>query len=148
MALALLMWGADPHDKKEEGVAGTESVEKEKTGFAGVMEKVKRVVKGEKAPAKEVAEEEENGSVTGESDAVGGAVDQSNGLAESAGAEGQTPEERNRLLKDKFGHLEENGSASESDAGVNVGRDCRWSRSFCQRWRSRASGSRGNGRGG
>lgn len=125
MAGALFLWGGDIERKEK-----SESVEGEKTGIAGVMEKVKRAVKGEKEEP-EVGEEAvvtgegEAGAAAGQGGAVSAeqamanAVENSTELAEAAGAEGKSPEERNRLLKEKFGHLEENRPESGSGEGVD-----------------------------
>lgn len=139
MGLALFIWGGDLERKGEEGLVGTEAVQKEKKGFAGVMEKVKRVIKGEKAGPKVAAEAGGKAVVSGEGgvgdagqaagggaggaqgaagNSLGGAVEKSTALAESIGAEGKSPAERDRLLKEKFGHMEEDRSQGGSGEAV------------------------------
>jgi hypothetical protein len=128
MGVALFIWGSDI-ERSEEGKAGAKT--EQKTGIAGVMDKLKRAVKGEKQkPAGEAAEDETGAVVIGEGgqpavggDAVANAVGKSSELAEAVGAEAKSPAERNRLLKEKFGHLEEDraevgsgGSAGGGDA--------------------------------
>lgn len=135
MWLALFLWGGKPGDElpidgtvlQEQGAK-----EEEKKGLAGVMDKVKRAIKGEKKPVagEGVAEGEapgeeasgaaagaESGAGAGGAEQTASAVAKSTQLAEAVGAEGKSPEERNRLLKEKFGHLEEDrpaGGAGET----------------------------------
>ena len=119
MGLAYFVWGGDIEKKEEKGAAGTESVEKK--GFAGVIEKVKRVVKGEKKKP-EVADKE--GTVSGEGGAEGGdgfagAAGKSAALAESVGAEAKSPQERDQLLKEKYRHLEQDRAQGQGDGAVS-----------------------------
>lgn len=117
MAATILMWG----DHSQEGAAGgSEPETTEKTGLAGMMDKVKRAVKGDPAP-KEKTETAE-ATVTGEGgsgDPMKQAVNESIDLADSIGAEGKSPEERNRLIKEKFGHLEEDKPESAGGQGTD-----------------------------
>lgn len=130
MWLALFVWGGKPGDQLpiDETVLQEEGAKKEeKKGLAGVMDKVKRAIKGEKKPATgEATGEEAGGAAAGAQSGAGAgvaeqtasAVEKSTQLAEAVGAEAKTPEERNRLLKEKFGHLEEDdrpaGGTSEA----------------------------------
>lgn len=127
MAAAYFVWGGDIAKEEEGAGAGAESVEEEKTGFAGVVDKVKRAVKGEPAPTAEEAEaatEGEKGPVSGEGgatgDGVANAIEKSTELAEAAGAEAKSPEERNKMLKEKFGHLEEDRPESAEGEGADL----------------------------
>lgn len=135
MWLALFLWGGKPGDELPvDGAALQEKGAKkeEKKGLAGVMDKVKRAVKGEpkSGPADDVVEGQVGDAEAGEAGAGGdsaveqtaNAVEKSTQLAEAVGAEGKTPEERNRLLKEKYGHLEEEraahgGGAASTDPG-------------------------------
>ncbi|WP_411846315.1 hypothetical protein AAFN60_01230 [Roseibacillus persicicus] len=127
LGVVFFIWGSDRKDEElvDEGAPGegTESVEPKKKTF---LEKVKSVVKGEskKPPVEEAVAANEEASEAGPggagAGAVEGAVEKSVALAESVGAEGKSPEERNKLLKEKFGHLEENRpeSGTEDDEGL------------------------------
>ena len=107
MVVAFFVWGSglEGLQKGAEGAEGAK--QEEKTGIAGMVEKVKRTVKGEKTTPAE-----------GEPD--GDAVQKGSELAHSIEGEEKSLEERNRLLKEKFGHLEENGS-KDSAGGPGQG---------------------------
>lgn len=144
MWLGLFIWGGKPGDELpiDESVLQEEAGAKdEKKGLAGVMDKVKRAIKGEakSTPTDDLVEGEAGETEAGEAAAAaaataestsGGvaeqtanAVEKSAQLAEAVGAEAKTPEERNRLLKEKFGHLEEDRSAGSADGGANLARE-------------------------
>lgn len=119
LGVTYFILGGDLRDKElaAEQAAGEDgkSTEPEKKGF---LEKIKSAVKGEKEVKEEevLADSGEGAQAESGTDAVEGAVEKSEALAEAVGAEGKSPEERNQLLKEKFGHLEEDGDPAPDAA--------------------------------
>lgn len=98
MAAVIFLWG----DERQDGAAnGSGSQTAEQTGLAGMMEKVKRAVKGDPAAKAEAKE-----TVTSK----GGADE----LANSAGAKDQSLGESSQALGEKSEHSEENKLESTS----------------------------------
>lgn len=107
MGLAVFMWGKDSESKDESAGAGVESVEVEKKGVAGLLEKVKRAVKGEKSTP-----------VTGGASA---GSDASSGEVVPNKANEKASEEEDKMLKGKASGQEEGEVAESNGQEVNSG---------------------------
>ena len=111
MVAAWFIWGDDLRSGEEVAGGTISEVVEEKKGVAGFLDKVKRAVKGGSQENDLVSSE--GGEVAGAGTAAG-AVGKSTALSEAVGVEAKSPEERNKMLEEKFGHL-----AEENATGVN-----------------------------